>query len=95
MRRLLLSQLKKNQREINLTKRELKELENRLGTFSIIIRKMMDFNKAAEEDLLRDRDLFRQMGQIMTALNTKLQDLETRMENLWLKVLLNQLLIED
>ena len=31
----------------------------------------MDFNKAAEEDLLRDRDLFRQMGQIMTALNTK------------------------
>ena len=95
MRRLLLSQLKRNQREINLTKRELKELENRLGTFSIIIRKMMDFNKAAEEDLLRDRDLFRQMGQIMTALNTKLQDLETRMENLWLKVLLNQLLIED
>ena len=95
MRRLLLSQLKKNQREINLTKRELKELENRLGTFSIIIRKMMDFNQAAEEDLLRDRDLFRQMGQIMTALNTKLQDLETRMENLWLKVLLNQLLIED
>mgnify|MGYP006963483478 CR=1 FL=1 len=95
MRRLLLSQLKKNQREINLTKRELKELENRLGTFSIIIRRMMDFNKAAEEDLLRDRDLFRQMGQIMTALNTKLQDLETRMENLWLKVLLNQLLIED
>lgn len=82
MRRLLLSQLKRNQREINLTKRELKELENRLGTFSIIIRKMMDFNKAAEEDLLRDRDLFRQMGQIMTALNTKLQDLETRMENL-------------
>ena len=82
MHRLLLSQLKRNQREINLTKRELKELENRLGTFSIIIRKMMDFNQAAEEDLLRDRDLFRQMGQIMTALNTKLQDLETRMENL-------------
>ena len=95
MRRLLLSQLKKNQREINLTKRELKELENRLSTFSIIIRKMMDFNQAVEEDLLRDKDLFRQMGQIMTALNTKLKELETRMENLWLRVLLNQLLIED
>lgn len=44
MSRLLLRQLKKNKREINLTKKELKVLENRLGTFSIIIRKVMDLN---------------------------------------------------
>ena len=62
MSRLLLSQLKKNKREINLTKKELKVLENRLGTFSIIIRKVIDFNQAIERDLLKNNDIFRQVG---------------------------------